>query len=500
MKKENTNFPISKTKKAITCICIAIALVTLSVLVYSLFAGGNNSETLAASSFRITGDVENEIIIENFEGYEIREVVNEEETYNAISLVELLEKANPLGSEVSIFIAAPDGVMAEIKIEEVAEDSLVYFSRENAWSFNSPSHPVQSGIKGINNIVVVANNPTEETPGINLISSSGDFAEESGYDKFISCGELFTMDKVKKVILEGEPLKDGIMTNAYSTREMIEISTLFEGNIDSAVGYFGDGSEETVEKNGYILWRGNTIDYIAPDGRGIKNDIIGIWAGAPELSVTDVRSRVEAEAADVLIIEIDGLGINTLTEFQPEFIFSKGYEQMRTVMPSVSNVALASIVTGETPDVTGITSRDEREPLVGDMFEGRNAAVIEGYGQLISMSVDQDLNPDLNDDGSTDDDVFAAAQDAIAMDYEILYVHFHGFDDSSHNYGPFSDEARDKLYELDGYIKSLSEDFNGKIIIVSDHGQHDVNEDGRLGNHGNFYYSDMLVPFIEYDN
>ena len=34
------------------------------------------------------------------------------------------------------------------------------------------------------------------------------------------------------------------------------------------------------------------------------------------------------------------------------------------------------------------------------------------------------------------------------------------------------------------------------MIIFSDHGMHDVDEEGRLGNHGNLVERDMMIPIF----
>ncbi len=481
---------IKANQKYIQVAGIASIGTLLLISVFTFIILGGKDDVLSSSSFKVTGDVANEVVIDSFEGIETTKIIVDEEKYTGIKLSELLKNAEPIGNDFSIFISAPDGVMAEIYYEDVADDSIIFFSKETGWTFDSPSHPKQTGIKGINNIVLISNTPSDDTPGVHIINDTTNL--------FISCGELFTLDKTQKIILEGEPVMGEIEANAYSTRELIKISD-YTGNSSNIIGYFKDGSQEKISGDGYILWRGNTIDYIAPDGKSITEDIIGIWADAPSLAITDIREIVESTSGDVMIIEVDGLGMNTFTKYKPSFLYSKDYDVMRTVMPSISNVALASIVSGETPDVTGITSRKERQPNTDDMFEDKNAIVIEGYSQLISMSIDQNLNSDKNGDGSTDDEVFAAAKKALTENYELSYVHFHGYDDACHDFGPFSQEAENKLNELDGYIQALSENFNGTILIVSDHGQHPVDEDGRLGNHGNFYYSDMAVPFIIFE-
>ena len=480
---------IHKDKKLMIILAITIIL-AIACIVMGFYLNKSFSNKLAATEFKVTGDVTNELRLQNFDDFKTVKIKVDEESYEGVKLADLLKKAAPQGESIAIYLSAPDGVRAEIEYEQIFHDSVVYFSKEYGFTFNSPSHPVQSGIKQINNIVVVANEPNDTTPGLRIIAG--------GKDTFYTCGQIFLQDKKQMMVLEGEPLKESVMTNAYSTRELIPISELIAEHNTNVVGYFLDGSEAPLDKDGYVLWRGNTIDYIGSDGKSISEDIIGIWGDAPKLSVTDIRKMADEEKNDLMIIEIDGLGVNTFIKYQPEFLYAKGFEEMSTVMPSISPVALASIVSGETPNVTGIKSRKERELLTDDMFKGKNAVVVEGYSQLITMSVDQILNPDRNKDGSTDDEVFASATKEMAKKPEIAYIHFHGYDDVSHDFGPYSKEAETKLHEIDGYIKQLSNNFDGTVYIVSDHGQHSTPNGKELGSHGMFIYEDMLVPFITY--
>jgi predicted AlkP superfamily pyrophosphatase or phosphodiesterase len=101
--------------------------------------------------------------------------------------------------------------------------------------------------------------------------------------------------------------------------------------------------------------------------------------------------------------------------------------------------------------------------------------------------------------GGTDDNVFINAEEVIKSRMpDLLWVHFHGIDDSGHTYGPESQQVDDKIVEVDNYygrlISILPE--NTLIIAFADHGMHPVTEEGRSGNHGNLIFSDMVIPII----
>ena len=128
---------------------------------------------------------------------------------------------------------------------------------------------------------------------------------------------------------------------------------------------------------------------------------------------------------------------------------------------------------------------------------GKSCTVVEGDTTLIELSVSQELNPDANKDGSTDDEVFASAKKALASGLDFTFVHFHGYDDVSHTYGPMSSQASAELKALDSYLSELCSQFTGTLIVTADHGQYSVAAGGKLGEHGEFRPSSMTIPIIQ---
>ena len=100
----------------------------------------------------------------------------------------------------------------------------------------------------------------------------------------------------------------------------------------------------------------------------------------------------------------------------------------------------------------------------------------------------------MNGDGSTDDEVFAAA--LSNMEVDLLLVHFHGIDDACHNSAPHSQEALTVINKTDELVRDLCRMWPGKVIITADHGQHEVDKDGKEGNHGDFRASDLFIPLL----
>ena len=275
--------------------------------------------------------------------------------------------------------------------------------------------------------------------------------------------------------------------------------------LTAALAYYGDGSQGEISVSGFFEWRGNSADYIGPNGKDRKKDIIGVWADAPGISVTDTASEalLALEKNRVLVILLDGLGYYDIKELKPAFLSGKNPMPARTVMPSVSSVALAAVLTGKLPSENGIQAEKMREPSVDDMFAvaskmGKTSAMVEGSTKLINTSVEQLLNPDVNGNGSTDDEVFACAKKQLDDGVELVFVHFHGYDDIAHTHGHLSKEASLKMEELDDYVRQLCTGFYGTVLVTADHGQHRIDGD-KLGEHGEFRLRDMTVPWIRFE-
>jgi predicted AlkP superfamily pyrophosphatase or phosphodiesterase len=173
-------------------------------------------------------------------------------------------------------------------------------------------------------------------------------------------------------------------------------------------------------------------------------------------------------------------------------------ERAFSVYPPISPVALASMLTGELPNVHGIHDRS-REMAVPDIFEkitamGKKSAYVEGYAAMLKTSVQPVLSPGPGG-GDSDEDVYWNAIAAMEDDPDFLFVHFHGIDDVSHGNGPFSAKTNERILLTDMLVSELAARWSGKIIITADHGQHLETGSG-AGAHGEFRAEDMIVPYM----
>jgi hypothetical protein len=174
-----------------------------------------------------------------------------------------------------------------------------------------------------------------------------------------------------------------------------------------------------------------------------------------------------------------------------------------TVYPSVTAASSATLLTGLRPERHGATdsrirSTKSRTIVDAAAAAGLRVVAVEGQALAFSMrSTEPILSSDRDGDGEGDDEIADnALREFAAGPPDLVWVHFHGIDDVSHTYGPASAEARERIHGVDAaagrVLSALPKDT--LVIIVADHGQHAVQEEGRLGNHGSLMPEDVLVP------
>ena len=139
-------------------------------------------------------------------------------------------------------------------------------------------------------------------------------------------------------------------------------------------------------------------------------------------------------------------------------------------------------------------SKDLKVPSYLDLPRNwEEFVLIEGHIKILNTEVEPILNIDLNQDGYNEDEIFQSAIDRLNDGYDLMMVHFHSIDDAGHDYGELDQGTMDAISKVDGYIEQLVQGWDGKVIILSDHGMHSTPEGG---SHGVFRYEDLVVPYI----
>lgn len=325
-----------------------------------------------------------------------------------------------------------------------------------------------------------------------------------------SCGKLNSRDEEMSIgdkrdmemnIVDGERNIKKISPKDY--REF-RLKDILDEKFDKAIVMGGLGEVEDIKEEGYFLVNNDVIDYVDKGRKILVQDVKGLVLNPPNKSITqayeDISNFIVEE--DVLFILLDGFGYH-----QYQYAIEKGYlsflegvraEKALSVYKPVTNAGLAAIITGKYPIENGVHSRDERELKVDSIFKlaedlDKKTIYLEGNIGILKTEIEPLLHLDENGDGFTDDEVFQATMDAIGEGYNFIFTHFHGIDDCGHSYGDLSKETMEFIKGIDGYLKEMVSNWKGKVIITSDHGMHSTEEGG---DHGEFRYEDLMVPYI----
>lgn len=265
-----------------------------------------------------------------------------------------------------------------------------------------------------------------------------------------------------------------------------------------------NGGYYTLERDGILVPSPTGVTFKNKNNQEIYENIVGIINDPPEKSIMDVyhESKFFIEKNEkVMVIYIDGWAWHQYEYLKKNYndlylSKSNAFEKALAVYKPITNSGYAAMVTGLPPYKNGIINRDHREPKVETIFQwlkkrNKKIVLVEGSSNVINVGIEPILNLDINENGSNDDEVFHAAMNNInTCDY--LFLHFHGFDDAGHRYGPYGSKTMDKFIEIDHYIEQLSTQWQGKIIVTTDHGMH-ATENG--GSHGDFRSEDLIVPY-----
>jgi len=84
-------------------------------------------------------------------------------------------------------------------------------------------------------------------------------------------------------------------------------------------------------------------------------------------------------------------------------------------------------------------------------------------------------------------------KEVMAKNLDYTFVHFHSIDEVGHDFGPMDSRTIEQIEIIDKYLDDIINNFDGQIIITSDHGMHQMTDSG---DHGDFIFEDMFVPYM----
>ena len=212
----------------------------------------------------------------------------------------------------------------------------------------------------------------------------------------------------------------------------------------------------------------------------------------------------------VAVLAPDALGLYSWWLWKTEMpylsaLHARNSITLRSVMPSITPVNFAAMVTGTDLAGHGVRVRED-DFACETLFDvvrtagGKSAGVgLAGYtgSELLGRHADIWGNAG---DGS-DDDVAAKILEIADRDRpEFLIAQFGRVDDVFHRHGPSSPSVVPMLRGTDARLMRVIAylgPLGYGVVVLADHGQHDVDEPGEgeyRGSHGTDRPEDCLVP------
>jgi len=212
----------------------------------------------------------------------------------------------------------------------------------------------------------------------------------------------------------------------------------------------------------------------------------------------------------VAIIATDALGMFAWNLWRHEMPYLRSLHArnsvvLRSVLPSITPVNFATMVTGTDRDGHGIHSRrhDFECQTLFDIVRasgGKSAGIgIHDYTGSALLGRFADICGNVGD-GSDDDIADKIIEISSNGAPEFMIAQLGRVDDVFHEHGPSSPKVVPMLRETDVRLKRLVDHLKPLgygVIILSDHGQHDVLDalpGEHKGNHGTDSDEDCLVP------
>ncbi|MDP7741801.1 MAG: alkaline phosphatase family protein, partial [Lentisphaeria bacterium] len=226
-------------------------------------------------------------------------------------------------------------------------------------------------------------------------------------------------------------------------------------------------------------------------------------------SIQEVAADLEGMDR-VAVLALDGLGRFAWNLWKGEMpylvsLHARNSITLRSVMPSITPVNFATMVTGTDLAGHGIQAKQDDfacETLFDVVREGGGTSAgvgLDGYTGCALLGRCADI---LGNAGAVSDDAVADTVIEIAdrAQPEFMIAQFGTVDDVFHQHGPSNPLVVPMLKGTDARMLRLVEHLKPLgygIVILADHGQHDVTEfadEGILGIHGTDSPEDCLVP------
>lgn len=467
-------------------IIAVLILITVLVLPLCTLSACNAKEEMILV---MDGDVVGNIVEINLSNIKMKKYSYEQEDKTIKTkgwhIADVINKEDYLYPDSYLMLtSASDGVSAVIE-GSITGTIYFYYNDEQELCAKSIDYPRVCSIKNIAEITVVAKEP--ESKGYKILSPSE--------TEYISRGNA----KLKLYEKMAENYSGDNLAYKYTIKSDNSVCAFTEYE-DNTV-YFTDYDIELSTDFKELIWENGGLHLELGEN---KKQVFGFATGTHLMIYDAYREMKESLDRDekVMFILPDGFSWEQANYFASSLDTLKpsNAKLALSVHLSITPVALATLVTGETPGVNGVhfdegQSRAVLKPVVPDIFEyalslGKNVSYLEGNGNLIVSSVAPVY-------ALSDAEIYENAKTAITEGKDLIFVHFHDPDDTNHEYGPLSTQSMTKIAYIESYIEYLISQFDGKVIVVPDHGHNTLydTENKPYGKHGMFTNLDMYVPF-----
>ncbi len=239
----------------------------------------------------------------------------------------------------------------------------------------------------------------------------------------------------------------------------------------------------------------------------IERDIAGVWIYPPEIGVNQITAEILRlmQTGPLLVEYWDGLGWQFLEQaFLSQVIENiPGDVRMAfSLFPPKTEVNYSAMVSGGLPEIA-----DKRNLFFALDSLNIEYQVLEGERLIFPIPGNVKMHTASSPE-QEDAEIFYSALSIIKKsDPRLLLLHYHGLDDLSHSLGLYDPRMVKHFQMLWDWHDELRKNWQGNILIVSDHGRHAIKKNDQnlnqniiikntRGTHGDFIFSDMAVPII----
>jgi hypothetical protein len=382
-------------KNKILAWVLAAVVLIIIVVVYPTHAAQSIETRL-----EVIGDITKSVTVNEFYNNDLldmKHIEYKDEKIDVIDAKELIQILPTIYNENDIYFISYDGFMNKID-EETLSDTYIGYSSKYGWVYESKKHPPNSGIRNIENMLIVKDEDvTDHNYGLNIVNG------ENAKNTYFSVGELYLEAYTVLPYLDGVANKttDGVVyeVSVIKQKKVISLDSLIDENYKMMLMMTDQGDYEYLSHDqGYIELVGNELNYIIPESMDVYKGLKGLMINPPTATNMDVyEETIHALKSDtsVLILFMDGLSweqYNKVKESKDVYFTKFPAKKANTVFKPVTNAGFAAMITGKAPIDNGILDRSFRTLKTPDIFDygienDKKVILIEGDISILDTNL-----------------------------------------------------------------------------------------------------------------